>query len=174
MEKKKNKYQDVLTAVKMATRDNFSMSFPAPVKKGGYILDAAFLYGMGISTVRTRPFASVVLEPKSGTLLEYRSAYLEDFADADKYPMSLKIDYSVPSAQSAKEQGELMEKVNMLYGSIRELAWKDKLTGEDERAAAEYYDCFRRAVPKDLIPFYEALSPEFFGWLQAVVQSSSR
>lgn len=164
----KSRYHDVLAAIKIATRTPFSISCLVPVREGEHILDTAFLYGVGISAVRTRPFASVTLDPKSQTLLAYRNTYLDDFADTDRYPMSLKIDYSVPYAKSAREQGELLERINVLYESVRELAWKDSLTQEDKKAAAEYCNCFDRAIPKALIPFYEALSPEFFGWLWTV------
>lgn len=171
MEKKEKRYKDVTAAIKTAVRFNFSMSFFVPVRKNGYIFDTAFLYDMGdFSKVRLRPFASVILEPESEVLLEYRNAYLDDFMDADKYPMSLKIDYSVPSAKSAKEQGELVGKVNELYTAIRELAWKEGLEEHEKKVVREYYSCFCRAVPNALLPFYEALSPEFFVWLDKAVE----
>lgn len=159
----------IIMAIKTATRSNFELSFWVPVKKAGHILDAAFLYDMGnFTTVRTRPYASVLIEPATGTLLEYHNAYIHDFADFDKYPMSMKIDYSVPFAKTAAEQGALVAKIDELYESVRELAWKENLTKEDKEAAREYYDCFEKAVPKDLMVFYEALAPEFFKWMQGI------
>lgn len=168
MEKKrKSRETDVITALQMATKMNFAMSFLVPVKKGEHILDAAFLYGTGsFSVMRTRPFASILMEPNTKALLEYRNAYFDDFMDSAQYPMALKLDYSVPYASSAKEQGELVRKVQELYGSIRALPWKDGLDVSEKEMAMEYDNCFYRAVPRALLPFYEALSPEFFAWLK--------
>lgn len=165
----KNNEDAIIAAIKTATRSNFSLSFRVPVRKAGHVLDAAFLYDMGsFDTVRTRPFASVLIEPATGTLLEYCNAYIRDFADSGKYPMTLKIDYSVPFAKTAAQQGALVAKIDELYGSIRELAWKEELTEEGKRAVREYRDCFEKAVPKDLVVFYEALAPEFMGWMKQV------
>lgn len=159
--------KEILQAVKTAAGTNCALSFPVPVRKAGHIPDAVFLYDMGtFSAVRARPFASALLEHGSGILLEYRNAYLDDFMDTKEYPLAQKIDYSVPFAKTAAEQGKLLERIDELYESIRELAWKNESEESEKRAAKEYGVCFYRAVPRDLLPFYEALSPEFFAWLQ--------
>ena len=161
--------EDIFTAIKTAIRSNFAMSFYVPVRKAGHILDAAFLYDMGnYTTVRTRPFASVLIEPASGTLLEYRNAYINDFADAQNYPMSLKIDYSVPYAKTAAEQGALVARVEELYETVRELAWKEELMEDEKKVVSEYWDCFQKAVPKDLMAFYKELAPAFLGWIEKI------
>lgn len=157
---------DVIAAIKTAAGSDFSMSFFVPAKKGGYILDAAFLYGMGdFSPVRTRPFASVLIEPDTGTMVEYCNACIRDFVDSGQYPMWKKIDYTVPYAKSAREQGGLVNEVNELYKSIREFPWKDNLNEDEKTKADRYRSCFYKAVPKALLPFYQGLSPEFFRWL---------
>ena len=159
--------REILQAVKTAAGTNCALSFPVPVRRAGHILDAVFLYDMGtFLAVRARPFASALLEHGSGILLEYRNAYLGDFMDTQKYPLTQKIDYSVPYAKTAAEQGKLLERIDGLYESIRELAWKNEPDEGEKRAAEEYGTCFFRAVPGDLLPFYEALSPEFFAWLR--------
>lgn len=163
------KGQTVIMAIQSAANVNCAMSFPVPVKKGVHILDAAFLYPAGLfSPLRPRPFAAVLLEPNSGAMLEYRNAYIHDFADSALYPMGIKLDYSVPFAKTAAEQGKLTETVNELYAAVRELAWKDALTDAERNTAAEYRACFAQAVPKALLPFYRALSPDFFKWLEIV------
>jgi len=147
------------------------MSLPVPVKRGEHILDAAFLYAAGtFSPLRPRPFASILLEPKSRAMLEYRNSYISDFADALRCPMDRKLDYSVPFAKTAKEQGELVEAINGLYKTVRELPWKAGQTDEEQKIAAEYRSYFFKAAAKDLLPFYEALSPEFFKWLGKIAE----
>lgn len=162
--------EDIITAIKTATRSNFALSLWVPVRRAGHILDAAFLYDMGnFTTVRMRPFASVLVEPRTGTLLEYRNAYVSDFADTEKYPLSLKIDYAVPSARTAAQQLALTARAGELYQAVRELAWRGGLTDEEIETAREYAGCFAKAVPNDLVVFYEALAPEFFSWLDSLV-----
>lgn len=163
---KPSRERDVIAAIQTAAGMNFAMSFLVPVKKGEMILNAAFLYPTGsFSPTRTRPFASILLEPQSGAMLEYRSAYISDFADSERCPMTMKLDYSVP-ARTAAEQRALLEKLDGLYPSVRKLPWKDGWTDGEKTAAAEYRQTFFKAVPETLLPFYEALSPEFYVWLR--------
>lgn len=167
---KENSYKDdIFAAIKTATRSNFAMSFYMPVIKAGHRLDAAFLYEMGdFATMRTRPYASVLIESETGTLLEYRNAYISDFADSQNCPMSMKIDFSVPYAKTAAEQGALVARVEELYETVRELAWKEELTEDEIKAVREYWDCFQKAVPKDLLVFYKALAADFWKWIEKV------
>ncbi|MCH5264951.1 MAG: hypothetical protein J1F02_03555 [Lachnospiraceae bacterium] len=170
MKAKKIKSIDTIAAIKVATGTNFSKSFYIPVKKGDHILDAAFLYSAGsLSQTRLRPNASIIIEPGSGSILEYRNSYINDFMDSAKYPMTLELDYSVPSAKSAKEQGELVKTVNELYGDIRKMAFKETLSDAQKKTLAKYNSCFYKAVPDSLVPFYEALSPEFFQWMKEMI-----
>lgn len=163
MEKKN---QPDMQAIQMAAKSNFAASFFVPVRKAGHILDAAFLYPTGgFNPMRTRPLASLLVEPKSGAMLEYRSARVSDFMDPEQYPMTMKLDYSVPTAKTAQEQGALVDELNKLYPAIRELPWKDSLNEAEQAQAAAYRTCFFQAVPPGLLPFYEALSPEFYVWL---------
>ena len=100
-----------MIAVQAAILDKCEISFFVPVKRKGHILDAVFLYKAGNSRERARPFASALFEPRSGAMLEYRNAYINDFADQTKYPMEQKISYAVPFARTAKEQGKLVQTV---------------------------------------------------------------
>lgn len=158
--------RDVIAAIQTASGMNFAMSISVPVKKGKHILNAVFLYPTGsFSPVRTRPFASILLEPESGAMLEYRSSFISDFADRERFPMTTKLDYSV-SVGTAVEQRELLETLERLYPTVRELPWKDGRTVEEQESASQYRKCFFKAVPEALLPFYEALSPEFYAWLR--------
>lgn len=157
----------MLMSLKSAAGTNFGVSFLFPVLKNVITVDAAFLYTVGTNSARrTRPFAMIVIDPQTGSLLKYQNAYFEDFMNPEEYPMNLQVDYSVPSAQTAKEQGALIKKVNELYEGVRGIAWKDAYTKEEEKLFAEYKESFYKAVPVGLLPFYEALSPEFFAKLK--------
>ena len=164
--KKKVRREAIITALKTASGADFTMSFFLTVKKGEHILDASFLYAAGnFNTVWTRPFASAVFEPETGAVLVYRNCYVDDFADSSSYPMTCRVDYAVPFAKTAEEQGELVKRIQELYFVIRLLPWKESLDEKEKRAAGMYRDSFFKAVPKGLLPFYQALSPEFYEWL---------
>lgn len=156
----------MLAALKTATGANFAMSFAMPVCRNGMVLDAAFLYATGVpSNMRTRPFAMIVYDPASGTLLKYQNAYLDDFMGEGR-SMAEKVDYSVPGAVSAREQGELVRKVNALYEEVRGFALKETLSAEETEKLGAYKESFFKAVPAGLLPYYEALSPDFYAKLK--------
>lgn len=134
-----------------------------PVQKNGQVLDAAFLYSMGKPGVEwTRPFASVLLDSASGTLLEYRNAYISDFIESEEYPMTRKLDYSLPEGRSAKEQGALIHGLQEDYPQLKAAVFKASWSDSERALLASYKERFYQAVPGALVPFYTALSYEFF------------
>ncbi len=159
--------KNMMTFLQNVIGTKCSVSFFLPVKKNGHILDTAFLYSSNTAFVkRTRPFAMIIVEPKTGNLLVYKNAYIDDYMDAEKYPMDMQVDYSVPCARTVKEQAGYLNKVNELYGSVRELMFKEELTAEETAVFAEYKENFHKAVSAELLPFYEGLSPEAFSKLK--------
>lgn len=154
--------KNMIEFLQKAIGSKFAVSFFLPMEKKGHILDSAFLYSSATNnTKRTRPFAMIIVDPKSGSLLEYKNSYIDDYMDGEKYPMNMQIDYSVPCAKTAKEQIAYMKKVNELYGIVRELFFKKELTEEERVKFAEYKENFIKAVPTALLPFYEGLTPAF-------------
>lgn len=168
IKKNNNIRNDVIYDLQRVVKANFCTSFYVPIREGITVLDTAFLYRAAPSsdvTLRPRPFAKVVIEPEKQLLVAYQDARIYDFMDTEAYPMSEKIDYSVP-ARTAAEQFKLIKNVNELYKKIRLFPWKDSELSEDEaHIVSEYAACFYQTIPKSLLPFYEALSPEFFAWL---------
>ena len=152
----------MMECLEKAIGSNFFVSFFLPIEKKGHILDTAFLYSSETySTKRTRPFARIIVDLESNLLLEYKNAYIDDYMDSEKYPLDMQVDYSVPCAKSAKEQLMYVNKVKELYRVVRELFFKKELTEDEKAVFNEYRENFMKAVPKDLLPFYEGLTPAF-------------
>lgn len=160
-EKAKRMLQNLFQAV----GNNFVVSFLVPVKMRDVVVDSIFLYGVHTSPVKSRPLARVLFDAERGRLIDYMNARITDFADTEKYPFEEKIDYSLPSARAVKEQADLIRKVDAMYPAVRKLAYRMDLTEDEKNTLAEYYDAFVQVSPAGLIPFYHALSPEFFNWL---------
>lgn len=163
--KNKNSGIELKNALEKLTGVKAAMSFFVPVMRNGHKCETAFLYGSETRLEKNRPFAAVTVDYKTGALLEYRNAFISDFADTEKYPMDLLIDYSVPFDRTVSEHCEMVKKLEDLYAKVRAIAFNDVLSGEEKALTAGYYDTLVKMTPKALMPFYEALSPEFFQWL---------
>ncbi len=168
MSDSKLRYEKI-TELKKIVNVNFAVSYFIPVIINDNMVDTAFLYS-STATVkeRTRPFAKVMFEHSSGNLLEYKNSYICDYMNSDKYPMTTKINYSLPSEISAIEYGEIVKKVNSYYDMICEFAYKAEVAEENKEKIREYKSLFYASVPEALLPYYEALSPEFFEWLNSI------
>ncbi len=158
-----------LAALERLVNSEIAISYFIPAVIDDKIVDVAFIYS-SLATVqkKTRPFAKVMFEHKNGGLIEYKNSYIDDYMDSDKYPMTTKIDYSLPGEVSVAEQVEAMKKINAYYDEICELAYKTDISDESKEKIREYKTLFYKSVPEMLLPYYEALSPEFFIWLNNI------
>jgi len=148
---------------------NFAVSHFVPSLICSQLVDVAFLYPVGISnTKRTRPFAKLVLDHKTGMLLDYSNSFINDFMDSEKYPMSMKVDYSLSKQISVSEVKLNLDKVAELYDDVCDLFEKSELSDDEKEKVLYFKDCFYKTVPVESLDFYEALSPEFFSWLKSV------
>lgn len=161
LELRNEKIEQLKTIVNM----NFAVSHFVPVAVRGNIVDVAFLYSSSPIIERTRPFAKVVFDHNRGSLVEFRNAYFNDFMDSEEFPMTTKINYSLPSEISVAEIGMAIQIINSSYDEICELAFKDDVSEEGAEKIREYKEMFYKSTPEALLPYYEALSPEFFQWL---------
>ncbi len=147
---------------------NFAVSYFVPVVVNGNIVDAAFLYTSAAEKEKTRPFGKVILDHKTGALLEYTNSYLNDFADSEKYPMTTKIDYSLPAEVTVADQAIAIKMINTYYDDICQVVFKDDISDEIKDKIRKYKELFYKSVPASLLPFYEALSCEYFQWLNNI------
>lgn len=156
-------------ALKQIINTNFAASYFIPVSLNGNKADALFLYSSAVISARkTRPFAKALFDHSSGALLEYTNSYITDFMDPEKHPMTEQISYELPGQFSAAEQGAMIRKVNDLYDVVFSLAFSTELSQQDKAKLLDYKDCFYKSTPQALLPFYYALSPEFFEWLNNI------
>lgn len=148
---------------------NFAVSHFVPAIINSQVVDVAFLYPIGTSgTKRTRPFAKAIFEHKTGMLLDYSNSFINDFMDSEKYPMSMKVDYSLAKFPSALEAKQSLDKVVELYDDVCALFGKTELSHEEKGKVSIFTDNFYKTVPDETLAFYKGLSPEFFSWLKSV------
>jgi len=162
-------YQDVFAELKKKLAycydDAVSLSYTVPDVENGMRVDKAFLYRNALDTRRTRPFALLVTAANDGRIVELTDCRYRDFVDPERFPFTQNLDYRLPSKQSIEdfkmEQGMLRK----LYEAVRLFAFETNLEPGKQELLEKYRFLFEHAVPKDLIPFYRALSPRFEAWV---------
>lgn len=151
------------------TGGNFAVGPFIPCRVNGRCCERVFLYGGAAGTQKSRPYLSVLLSSDNGLLLEYKNAYAGDFADTRKYPLGAPMDYGVPTAATAAEQGELIRKLDELYAQVRQFAFAETIDETQKKALAAYAGCLRDTVPAALLAFCRDAEPDFFRWLDQTV-----
>ncbi|MCR5783257.1 MAG: hypothetical protein K6G90_11060 [Clostridia bacterium] len=138
-----------------------------PYKPGEYLFERAFLYNLGDYNTNslTRPFASVTVFSETCELLEYKDVVISDFADTEKWPLDISLDASVPVAETAVEQGNLIAELHDFYDEMIPFVFEPVSTAEQKNIIIKWFDLFKKTIPDSLKPFYEALSPDFFCWV---------
>ena len=148
------------------TGGSYEMGPWLPCRIQGHLCEQIFLYS-ATGKKRTRPYLRVLINSQTGAVLEFRNAYVEDFADGSKYPLGGTMDYSVPTAKSATEQGELLKKLDEVYAQVRTFAYAETLEEDQKTALKEYARCLERTVPAELLAFCKDAEPAFFCWLES-------
>lgn len=149
----------------MLTGGNYVFGPFIPCQIKGQPCERIFLYS-GAGRSKNRPYLSVLINSQNGAVLEFRNAYVGDFADGEKYPLGGAMDYSVPTAKTAVEQGELLKKLNGLYAEVREFAFTNELDERQGSVLREYADCLKNTVPASLLAFCRDAEPQFYDWLE--------
>lgn len=144
--------------------EGVALSYPLAERLGGQLCDSFFVYHGGMQTLRTRPFAKISFLAEDGTLVHYQDARVLDFMPAGQYPFARKIHYELQAAPSIQEYQTRQTMLYKLYERIRRFAYQPELT-EQEREQLSVY-CMQLALgePRELIPFYRSLVPEFYQW----------
>ncbi len=160
--------KETLATLKDAVGINFAVSYFVPVVINKALADVAFLYPLAATTEKTRPFAKVMFEHNTGNLIGYSNAFINDFMDSEKYPITTKINYALSSDISVVELNNLMKQVNSEYDEICRTVFKKDISEEEKEKIRGYKAAFYASVPEALMPYYEALSPEFFNRLSNI------
>ena len=164
-------YPEQLKAVKSKftalVGNNFSFT-PAIVKMAnGRKCEIYFAYsGVGNKKI-LRPYLKLVTDLNGGTILEFKNAYYDDFANGEKYPLGAKFDATVPISLTAKEQMERLKTLQTLYIKVRDFAFAENLSAANKQLLNQYAACLAETVPADLLNFCKDTEPEFFAWLDA-------
>lgn len=135
-----------------------------PCMENGRIVERSLVRNSNPNS-KTRPFAWIGIDYKTGIFLYYKHCMWEDFMDAKLYPADTRISNRFVCVRTATEQVEMEKKLWKLYKSVREIVFQDEVTEEQKACIREYKQQWELTVLVDLKPYYEALSPEFFRWI---------
>ncbi|MBR2257710.1 MAG: hypothetical protein IJ899_10370 [Blautia sp.] len=149
--------------------DAVCLSYAVPEIENGIRVDKAFLYRNTLDTSRTRPFAVLVTAADDGRIVLLADCHYSDFVDPGRFPFSRKLDYRMPEKESVEDFQMEQHMIRKLYEAVRLFAFQKGLGLEQKQLLEKYHFLFSHAVPKDLIPFYEALSPRFEAWIQSEI-----
>ncbi len=156
----------VAKGVHALVNGGYSVSQPVPCVENGCRTERVFFYPNTLQTERVRPYAWASVSPEHGRVLSFQTCVIHDFMDTQKYPLDQLVDYSVPIAKTAKEQGELLKQYEAAYEEIRKFAFAEKLDEIQKNQLKIFWQLFSRTIPPGLIPYYESLSPDFFEWMK--------
>lgn len=146
---------------------NFAFT-PAIVKMvNGRKCEVYFAYASVARKNFLRPYLKLVTDFNGGTILEFKNAYYDDFADSKKYPLNTEFNATVPVSKTAKEQINRLKNLQTLYIQVREFAFDVNLSAADKRILNQYATCLSETVPVDLLNFCKDTEPEFFTWLNS-------
>lgn len=144
----------------------YSVSQPIPCMESGYRTERMFFYPSTSKAERVRPYAWVSVSSEHGRVLSFQYCAIRDFMDTQKFPLDQIVDYSVPSAKTAKEQGELLKQYDAAYEAVRTYAFTEKPDETQKSQLKDFQQLMNRTIPAGLIPYYESLSPDFFKWMK--------
>ncbi len=144
--------------------DEVCLSYPLPDLVGETRVEKYFLYPMGNSLVRGRPFGLLTVSMESGAVLAYQDCRLADFVDTKVHPFSEKISYALPRKLGVKEYKLEQSLINKMYEAVRKTAFQTELTGQDKEVLEKYWVVAEAAMPVALVPYYQAMGKNFYAW----------
>lgn len=157
-------FPEVKKKVAFLFGDHISLSYPIPDVINGIRVEKFFLYTVAANLQRTRPFGLLTVSAETGTMLSYQDCHLSDFMDTEQYPLEKKISYELPKKIGIKEfklEQSLLEK---MYEVVREIAFTDSFTQQQQQVLRKFWVVFEKAVPVALMPYYQAMGRNFFEW----------
>lgn len=169
------KYSEIVKELKLKMTfcfdDSVCFSYPVPDVINGIRVDKVFLYRKSVEKMGTRPFALLTTDSNSGEILSFENSRISDFVDSEKHPFSYKLDYSMPEKENIQDFKMEQQMIRKLYEGIRTFAFSNEVSPEQKELLEKYTFILSHAIPKDLLPFYEKLSPKYTEWLCATIDN---
>lgn len=111
----------------------------------------------------TRPSTWLTVDSATGKLLFFSDCAVHDFVDPALYPPDSRVLITGDTFRRAPEAGTELLKA---YEDVRSFAFSAPCNDKQRHSARDLAGLFMHAFPPDLIPYYHALSPDFFQWLE--------
>jgi len=154
------------------------LSWPVPMPRTseGKLYLTAFFYAApavaGQPRELRRPLFQVAIDPEDGSLAAIVRCSLQDFAAAVvSGPVVGLLQPQGLAAPTIPDLRRLHEEFFATYDQALPLAFQDpaKLTPEALDVVSRFRNILERLIEPPLRPFYHALSPAFFAWLERVL-----
>ena len=153
-----------------------AQSYPVPVHSGNVIM-MAFMYffkrGMPPAPPELSPPRFLVLaNPLTGEILEIKQVKPIDFGINWPEEKSVGV-YDLPPEKTLELFLQKQKQLFTLYDKILPLYENSgkAIDSEGKKTLAEFYELFNELVEKPLLPYYKALNPDFFPWIEGLVNS---
>lgn len=138
-----------------------------PVKVGDRICEAAFVLASRPDRDGRvpRPSRWFIADSATGELVFFSVCQVQDFVDAERYPLDGKVCILNGTPTQAVEHGRALLEA---YDQVRSFAFADTLDAAQKQSLQRFVDAFDRGIAPDLKPYYRGLSPAFFRWMSEV------
>ena len=153
-----------------------AQSYPVPVQseKG---ISVAFMYYMKKVAPPADPILSsprflMLVNPSDGEILQIKRVKPSNFGidwpeekPVGIYKLAPEITVEI-FFKKRKQLFALYDKILPLYENSN-----TAINSEERKTLAEFYELFNELVEKPLLPYYKALNPDFFPWIEGLVNS---
>lgn len=136
-----------------------------PEIENGRITERAFIRNQ-TAGVNRRPYAWIGIDSINDQLLFYKHCALEDFMDTEQFPPNTEFNTIFMTPRSASEQVEKEKALLEKYRTVREFAFASGLNDSQKEDLISFKCMWDDTIISGLQPYYEALSPGFFQWIQ--------
>jgi hypothetical protein len=155
--------------------DELALSFPIPIYYFNRFL-MAFMYFRKVGFPPARPKVYppeywVIIDPETKDIVELTTAKPE-YIQITYLPNQPLGEHKLSLPLSVKEYLEKKAMLYDLYDCILPLykTAKNSLAEDEKQAIHQFYNIFNLLSEKPLLPFYRALNPDFFSWLESYVK----
>lgn len=149
-----------------------AFSYPVLARENGKLTEHMFLYSNQPITKKPRPYAWLAIDSETGQLLIVCRCAYKDFAAGLQIPPGQLLDYAAPISCSHRELRQKQRAFAAVYEQLREFAFSDTVSGSQRNLLQQYQELSEQLINAELRPFYHALSPEFYRWIESALQEA--
>lgn len=157
-------YPMMLKRIQALVSEQTCLSYAVPDIINGIRVDKYFLYSMASGLERGRPWGLVIVSMDSGEILVFQNCHISDFMKTEDYPFENPINYALPRQLPIKEFKAHQKLQGKLYEKIRKIAFKQRLTDDEQILLRKYLILLEGLIPASLVPYYQAMGSNFFEW----------